>query len=332
MPKFGGRGERPGRPTNIGNQHEIYIKGFPKDTNRFVFWIFDNNPPYLVDEAGNPILNDRDKKIPGYYNFEQHYDPRLRRSWPCSCSQDNPACVGCEFPVEDPTDEKDRGLAIQSTSSAYIVPIVDEQGYVGLYQFGYGVWTALCNIYEDTGSVTDCWISVRKDQQGQKINYTVTKLTNKTDKPEARVAIPDEAYLDKALGKRYDEAIKNYDYDLETGFGDRVSDEIGVSDEDRAEQAKVREMKDKAVKGVHTERNDDSQEQADLGADAPADEHVGEWDKDLNAREASVGELKDWLDNVPEKFGGPIEYGRSGRPALVGMVEKAQQRFDEPPF
>lgn len=292
MGTFGGRGKRPNRPAGAGEQGEIYIKSIvPKGEVRTEVWVLDDKPPF----EGN-----RDDKNPGWFMIEQHYDPVAKRSWPCAIAEGNANCVGCEFPIEDPTDENDRGLAIRKTSSQYIVPVVNAEGYVSLVQMGYRAWDAFCSIFEETGTVTDAWYAVRK---GDGNTYTVTR-TAKTTKPEVKIGIPDDEFISEAVGKRYLEAIDRYGYD--EGNFDEDPDKTGP-DPDPVPQ-------------------DDAAEPA-----APADTDAGGWDRQMVARDASAGELKDWLDNIPADLGGPQEYpARPGRPVLVGLVEKAQAGF--PPY
>jgi hypothetical protein len=295
MATFGGRGKRPGgRPA--GAQNEIFIKGaLKKDETRAKYWILDENPPFIEDANGN--------EIPGWFNFEQHYDPSVKRSWPCAMEEGEPHCVGCEFPIEDPTDENDRGLNIRKTGSQYIIPVIDEQGYVSLIQLGWGLWQDFCTKFREYGTLTDAWYVVTKSKAGGKTMITCTR-TNDTDKPEVKIAVPDEGYISQSLGKRYLEAMERYGYDPDDD-GEGPDPEPQGGDEAQADPAAAAQ----------------AAEDADSG-----------WDRALVAKDAGVGELKDWLDNVPEKWGGPIEYpkGKVGRPILVGLVEKAQA--DLPPF
>lgn len=300
MATFGGRGKRPGgRPA--GSQNEIFIKGaLKKDETRAKYWILDENPPFIEDANGN--------EIPGWFNFEQHYDPTVQRSWPCAMEEGEPHCVGCEFPVEDPTNENDRGLGIRKTGSQYIIPVIDEKGYVSLIQMGWGLWQDFCTKYKEYGTLTDAWYAVTKAKAGNKTIISCTR-TNDTTKPEVKIAVPDEGYVSQALGKRYLEAMERYGYD---------PDDDG-------------DGPDPAPQG------DDAPAAGDEAQNVTQEPPVGEWDLGLVARDAGVGELKDWLDNIPEKFGGPREYpkGKVSRPVLVGLVEKAQTDFDhpvEPPY
>src|SRR4051794_36660887 len=109
MGTFGGRGRRPNRPAGGGDQGDIFIKSpIKKGENRAEVWILDDKPPFV----GN-----LDDKEPGWFTIEQHYDPTVQRSWPCAIAEGAASCVGCEFPIEDPTDENDRGLSVRKTSS-----------------------------------------------------------------------------------------------------------------------------------------------------------------------------------------------------------------------
>lgn len=302
MGTFGGRGRRPGRPASAGAQGEIYLKNpLPKGKERAEFWILDDNPPYELDDEG--------KKIPTWYNFEQHFDPVAKRSWPCAVAEEAVHCVGCEFPVEDPTNEKDRGLSIRDTSSQYVIPVIDEGGFVSLIQFGYRIWAGFCNAYDEYHALNDAWYAIKRNEDN---TFSVLR-TAKTTKPEVKMDIPGDDYISHSVGKRYLEAMERYDYTPGDGdFSDTSTQDTVGGESDGAA----------------------SQESADLGADTPTEPGADAagpttdgWDPNINAREASVGELKDWLDNIPAdpKFGGPREYPKKpSRPTLVGLVEKIQ--------
>ena len=311
MGTFGGRGRRPNRPANAGAQGEIFIKNpLPKGKVQAEFWVLDPNPPYENDDEG--------KKVPLWYNIEQHFDPVAKRSWPCAIAEDAVNCVGCEFPIEDPTNENDRGLSIRDTSSQYIIPVVDEQGYVSLIQFGYRIWAGFCNAFDLYGNVNDAWYLIKRNDDN---TFSVLR-TAKTEKPEVKIDVPDDDYISHAVGKRYLEAMERYNYtpDESQAFSDTSTpDTVGG-------EPQPTEPTPEPTPGEGTTENPPASEP---GPDATGPSVDG-WDPNLNAREASVGELKDWLDSIPAdtKFGGPREYPKKpSRPVLVQLVEKAQTEF-----
>ena len=285
-------------------------------------------------------------------------------SYPCAKHEGAPSCIGCDYPVEHPewTDEflksdegkalfgdsltgakdtrrkKDPGWGIRQASGKWIMKclVVPEgksadQAYVELYKIGFKLWEHLIECEttwptEEMGNLTDQQVVIMRT--GEDFNTTAYSALP-TRKPPFTTErdIPTNAEIGDILGKKYTEAFEAY---VEAGLtnedgtptgapapavGEESQDPGGAGDEAQTEA--VQTPASDAAKG----RAADKQLPKGLeGLDIPEG-----WDPFLDARTASIGEMKDWLDNDPR---GKHEYpARPPRPDLIKLIEKAQVPF-----
>lgn len=303
MGTFGRRSnERP-----AGGGGEIFIKTF-KDPRTLV-WFLQDDPDTWVE-------------------YKQHFDNGAKRGWPCAIHEGANNCVGCEFPTDDPDDDQSPGTRVRSTASRWVFPVIDEKGYVSLYMCGFKLWSSLKELYKEYETLTDAQYAIRRSGSTfNDITYTATKTDNR-QKPEAKVAIPDDEYISNILGKQYVEAIERYEYDPNEGHGEPA--EHGQPDPDPVPPERSGDVASEAlaaakttaakkspakkaggVKGAHVAKADEAQAEHQSG-EAPAFDDMG------------LGELKDWLDEAK------VDYPKNaGRPVLLGL---AKQAADKPPF
>lgn len=290
MATFGKRSNQ----RSSGSAGEIFIKNFKEP--RTLVWFLEDDPDTWVE-------------------YKQHFDNVVNRGWPCAIYEGGNNCVGCEFPIEDPDDENDRGLRVRRTASRWVFPVIDEKGYVSLYQIGYKLWAALKELYSEYGTLTDAQYAIRRSGDSwNKIEYTPTRTAN-TDQPKAKVSVPDAEYISSLLGRQYTDAMDRYEYDPDAApeaAGPDPEPVTPATPGDTASEALAGRKSAAAKKGV---KPDEAQATHQSGT-VP------------NPTDMGLGELKDWLDNHDPKIDYPP---RAGRPVLVGLVQQAMAE-DKPPF
>jgi hypothetical protein len=310
MPTFGKRSnERPASGAN-GN-FELYLKTFKDPQTRIR--ILEDNPETWTE-------------------YKEHFDKSLKISFPCAKHEGADACIGCDYPVEHPEwsdtethfpgltyaqarDERKRqdpGWGVRDASSKWVFPAIDPKGFVSVYKIGYNLWDAFKNQYGVLKSVTGTeFVVVRSGTSFNDTNYTPTAVPGQVREPKA--AVPTEQVISDVLGNKYSFAMEKYGFEP----GEDVPAQpdpapVVPSDEAQATPPPAK-TGDLAADELAARRAaaPDTGPVVEPG-DSPAHGFI--------PREASTGEIKDWLAALDP----PVEFNpKAARGVLVGLAEKA---------
>lgn len=274
----------------------------------------------------------------------EHFDHKRQMGYPCALFADAAYCIGCAWPVEHPewTNEwlrdkdantegmdkaerakQDPGWSIRDPQSKWIVRAINSEGYNRVYRIGWKLFSQFKEHFadEEYGALNNRVYQIKKSGSGLQTETTAIPTNKEPFKP--KYPAPPESEIWESFGNKYLSAHSKY---VELGLIDEANQPTleAKDNEPRADEAPAKEPEAKA----------DSAPPADEAQSGtthwvpmePVELEDGtKWDPNLVAREADSPDMKAWLDNRPEKFGGPIEYpARAPRSVLVGLVEKAQ--------
>lgn len=311
MPTFGKRSNQ--RPAGGGgSSFELFLKTFKDPQTRIR--ILEDDPDTWVE-------------------IREHFDNGLKISFPCAKHEGADACIGCDYPVEHPEWEDtdthfpglnfskakeerkklDKGWGVRDSSSKWIFPAIDPKGYVSVYKIGYNLWDSFKNLRSVVGSLTATEVVVVRSGSGfSDTNYTPTAVPGEVREPKA--AIPNEQVISSILGKKYLYAMEKYGMEVPEQEEAAQPDPAPATEPagDEAQQGEQWSPHEPGDDNAWAKEEEARKAAPDTGkAAAPATEPM------FIPREASIGEIKDWLTQHE------VEYPPKGaRQVLVGLAEK----------
>jgi hypothetical protein len=310
MPRFGDKSKRPVRSG-------MFLKNFKDPQTRIA------------------ILEDKPED---WFDFKEHYDKNAGKNgifFPCAKYEGEEECLGCDFPVEHPEysdleaafpgksksearqlrKKEDPGWGVRDVSSKWVFPAISPDNYVNLYKIGFNLWEHFKNQFSVLGTLTGTeFIVSRSGTNFNDTNYTPTAIPGEVRKPKSGVPIPDHKAISEVLGADYDKAMKIYGHEPDEGDVAQP-DPAPVPDADEA-QANPPSTGDLAADTLAAAR---ANAPATGAATEPITEPGVSPAHGFIPREASTGEIKDWLAALDP----PVEFApRAARPVLVALAEK----------
>lgn len=339
MPTFGSRSNNAKPTGGGGGKFEMFIKNFKESMTRIA--VLDGDPNFWV-------------------KYLQHYDRKAGgangMAFPCAKFEGADACVGCDYPVEHPEYEAldehfpegtysdkmqarkkaDPGWGVRDTSQKWIVPAIDPKGYVSLFQVGVGLRDDFITQHKVLGTIMGNEWTITREGTGFNTEYGLVAMPGEVRTPKAGTTVPDEAFISGILGKKYVYAMEQY------GFAVGDDDQGGFQPDPTAapDPAPVAQQPDPAPQA----------DEAQASAPAPAAEPTqapatgaaalagtgGPPAPHFVPREASTGEIKDFLDNGPEGYDKEwvkVDYApKAARQVLIGLAEKVMTEREIVPF
>lgn len=345
-------GKRAGDVIRGGGQFELFMKTF-RDPRTPVSFLWDNPEIEFIEFREH---FDRALKV----SYPCAVSAEAVRCVGCDYPVEHPEWTnawireqGSEHGISTRDDRRkaDPGWDVRDSAGKWAFPAVPGEDpnktFASVYKIGYNFWLHLRELHKELGSITNQRFVVLK--AGDSFNTTAFSAMP-TGKP---VLVPKEPISFKAvmniLDVNYAKAFAKY---VEAGYVDeagtpahdptvpflgefvplnsRPAAPTGASDEAQAvvEPARPKDVASEALAGHKTKAKvaptTNAQMPKSLDGIDPAD-FPSDWDPVLNARQASLPDLKDWLDRHPA---GPIEYSpKQVRSVLVGLVEKSQVPF-----
>lgn len=295
LPEFGKPSNEWSRGGAGGAQHEFFIKNFKGDITRPV-QILDDDPDHWVK----------------YY---QHFDYPNKMSYPCAIKAGEDSCIGCSYPSADPDNEKDPGAKVRKVSVQWIMPVLDPQGYIGLYAVGVGLQTdalAKRKLYGDLDK--QVWAVVRTANENNDFNSVKWSLSILPGQElrAPKFPVPTTQEIQTILAKKYLRAAGVYGYDV----GDDSIDGTASYDPpaaDTADEAQATHAPDP----VTAERPGDVASEALAARKAQAVEKGVEPTPETDWDTANTDAIRAYLDSKE------VEYSsRAPRSVLVGIAKK----------
>lgn len=302
MPTFGKRSNQ--RPQGAGGGYEMYLKTFDDGQSKIA--ILEDDPSQWVD-------------------FKEHFDFALKISFPCAAYEEpGTECIGCNYPVEHPeyadldthfpgvtksvakdTRKKlDKGWGVRDVTSRWIFPCIDAKDYISIYKIGFNLWEEFKGHYEILGSVTAQEFVIKRTGKGFDTTTQAVPVPGEVRKP--KYPVPGMKEISETLGKKYAFALEKYGFEVPTDSG-------------ASTPADVANEVDPANAGPAGQPN--------TGPAAP-EEPKEPSPTSFIPREASAGEIKDWLEKAKVEFP-----AKAPRQVLVGLAEKKLVELQgEPPF
>lgn len=302
-------GKRTGHTgSSSGGAFEYYLKYFKEAQTRLT--VLDPNMP------GNSDTDKGNDSTPTWMKYREHYDHALKLSYPCAVDAGGEECCGCSYPVEHPEysdldtyfpdgtySEKiqarkkaDKGWGVRDASPKWILPAIDPDGYVSLFKLGKSVRDDFQTQFEVLGSLMNNeWVVTKK---GSMLNTEYGLVAVPGEVREPKFAIPGDAEISSVLGSKYAKALEAYGYDVPAAPQPDPAPAWDPNDDSQDEaQAQV----------------PDTGAQADTNLTAQAT-NTGEL---FVPREASTGEIKDWLTTNKVTF-----KATEARSQLISLAEK----------
>lgn len=346
MPTFGSRSNN-AKPTGGSGQFEMFIKNFKDSMTRIA--VLDPDPNLWV-------------------KYLQHYDRKAGgangMAFPCAKFEGADACIGCDYPVEHPEYESldehfpegtysekiqarkkaDPGWGVRDTSQKWVIPAIDPKGYISLYQVGVGLRDDFITQHKVLGSIQANEWTITREGTGFGTEYGLVAMPGEVRKPKEGARVPDEAFISGILGKKYVYAMEQYGMDAGTDQGGFEPDPTSAPD-----PAPVTEpAADEAQSGPQSSSAAPSTAASAAAPTAPEPAQTpatgaaalagtgGPPPPHFVPREASTGEIKDFLDNGPEGYDkewAKVDYApKAARQVLIGLAEKTMTERDIVPF
>lgn len=288
-----------------GGSFEMYIKTFEDGKSRIA--VLQDDPETWTE-------------------VREHYDPKLKITFPCAKHEGFDECLGCDYPVEHPEwedlkthfpdldwrdamDERkkqDWGWNVRAFSEKRIFPALDPKGYVSIYKVGKGLVEDFQTQYEVLGSIMANEWTISRSGTGFGTKYGLTAMPGDVRKPQ--YPVPTLEQIQEALGRKYSYALEKY--------GKEPADSAPPAEQSQPDPAPVPTTGPAAESAVDPANP----------TSPPAAENK---EPAFIPREASTGEIKDWLASLDP----PVEFpAKAPRGTLVTLAEKTMTERDIPPF
>lgn len=286
-----------------GSQGEFYIKTFKEDRTAPIEFLWDDPHTFV--------------------KWAEHFDKGNRISYPCAKAVGEDACIGCDYPTEDPDNEKLPGTQVRQITWQWGFPAIDPKGYVSVYKIGVKFWDDLkVTATEYNGLTGKAFAVVKTWNENRDWNSvkTTAKILIGTDLRQPKTAVPTAAVIQQILVKKYVEAAAKY------GYTDAVGGTVEEPGYDPApvETTTAAEPADEAQAThapdpVPAERPGDVASEA-LAARKTAAASAGEKPAGDGVPDFSVMEtpdIKKWLESNDVEFS-----SKAPRSVLIGLATK----------
>lgn len=288
-----------------GNQGEFFIKTFKEDRTAPIQFLWDDPNTFV--------------------KWAEHFDKGNRISYPCAKAVGEDACIGCDYPTEDPDNEKLPGTQVRQVSWQWGFPAIDPKGYVSLYKIGVKFWDDLKVTAAEYGGLADKSFAVVKtwnENRDWNSVKTTAKILIGVENRAPRTGVPTAAQFQQLLVKKYVEAAQKYGYtdivggtveeptdgSTASGYDPAPADDTAPADEAQATHA---------PDPVPAERPGDMASEALAARKNAADAPPAEPDAAPDFTVMETPDLKTWLESNDVEFS-----SKAPRSVLIGLATK----------
>jgi hypothetical protein len=307
MPTFGKKAK-----DRVRTDHEFFLKTFKEPVTKIRFLV--------------PSTDD-------FVEIKEHFDKAEKMSFPCAKYEGADACVGCDYPVEHPEwadldafgmtkDERknqDKGWGVRDASAKFIFPALDEKGYVSVYKIGWNFYKDLKALHELVGPLNTVDYGIlRAGDTWNSTSYQAQAVSAPYER-EVKTQIPTTEVISGILGDKYRYALEKYGYDTGEAQAIPPVDPMNTASAQASQQLPPAQHVEPTTPGdaVSETLAAAKNARADKGLPGPATEPGDNADGIFVPREASAGEIKDWLAENSVEFP-----AKAPRTVLVNLAEK----------